>query len=112
MTRCIECFTKATETRGRFRGSATRQVHDRCHLPRKLRSSVTLTNLLRYTRQRNSVTGTATRSAFRFSTLSDQLRLTHFPATGSSRRSSTNVFYRNHVLLYSASLFLTSVNCV
>lgn len=46
-----------------------RRFHDRCHLPGKLRSSVTLTNLLRYTRQRNSVTGTATRSAFRFDSL-------------------------------------------
>lgn len=33
-------------------------LYDRCHLPRELQPSVTLTNLLRYTRQRNSVTAT------------------------------------------------------
>lgn len=58
-------FTR-TETRGGRGGSTVRWLHDRCHLPRKLRSSVTLTNLLRYTRQRSSVTGTAGRFAFRF----------------------------------------------
>ena len=91
------------------RGSATRRFHDRCHLPRKLRSSVTLTNLLRYTRQRNSVTGTATRFAFRFYPLGDQLRLTHFLAAGwffatRIQRSSSYVFYRNHCPLLFARL--------
>lgn len=33
-------------------------LHDRHHLPRELQLSVTLTNPLRYKRQRNSVTGT------------------------------------------------------
>lgn len=46
--------------KSRRKRDASRRFHDRCHLPRKLRPSVTLTNLLRYTRQRNSVTGTAT----------------------------------------------------
>jgi len=53
-------------------------LYDRRHLLRELQSSVTLSNLLRYTRQRNSVTGTALRPEYLLSLRLRYHRLIHF----------------------------------
>lgn len=62
-----------------YRIQPQRSLHDRRHLLRELEPSVTLSNLLRYTRQRNSVTGTAMRPyMLPFPTGYVTIRLIHF----------------------------------